>query len=149
LSGILLSDHPERFQEDLEVHVGGVPYVLERVWYHKNQPIFKFRGVDSIGAAEALAGQDVCVPENERFKLPEGEYYYSDLAGCSVFDARAAEAIGTVTGWQNVGGPVLLEVNGGEILIPFARAMFQSIDIENRRIVVELPEGLKDLNKEP
>ena len=144
-----MTDHPERFQQDLTVYIGGAPVVVERVWYHKGQPIFKFRGVDSISAAEALAGQDVCVPESERFELPEGEYYYSDLVGCRVFETDAKEPIGTVTGWQNIGGPVLLEIDGGEILIPYAQAMLESIDLENRRIVVTLPEGLKDLNEEP
>ena len=144
-----LTDHPERFQQDLTVYIGGAAVVVERVWYHKGQPIFKFRGVDSISAAEALAGQDVCVPASERFRLPEGEYYYSDLVGCRVCETDANEPIGTVTGWQNIGGPVLLEIDGGEILIPYAQAMLESIDLENRRIVVRLPEGLKGLNEEP
>lgn len=132
----------------MRVHIGGAPYVVERVWYHKRQPIFKFRDVDSIGAAESLAGQDVCVPQGERFELPDGEYYYSDLIGCRVFEKGASEPVGTVTGWQNTGGPVLLEIDEGEILIPFASAMLKSIDIGGRRIAVDLPEGLKDLNKD-
>jgi ribosomal 30S subunit maturation factor RimM len=45
------------------------------------------------------------------------------------------------------GGPVLLQVKceGRELLIPFASSICQQIDIVQRRIVVDLPEGLKEL----
>jgi 16S rRNA processing protein RimM len=142
-----LTDHPERFQSGQVVYISGARYELEQLWYHKGQPIFKFRGVDSIGDAEKLAGQEVCVPVSERFELPEGEYYYSDLIGCRMVECGSGEMVGTVTGWQECGGaPVLLEVNGGDILVPFAAAILKNIDLAARRIEVDLPEGLKDLN---
>jgi len=37
--------------------------------------------------------------------------------------------------------------DGGELLIPFARAICVEIDVAARRIVVDLPAGLKDLNR--
>ena len=42
----------------------------------------------------------------------------------------------------------LLVVRGasGEILIPFAKKYLRKIDVEGRRIEMELPEGLVDLN---
>ena len=143
-----MCDHPERFHAGQSVYVGESRYELERVWYHKEQPIFKFRGVNSIGEAENLAGKDVCVPASERFELPEGEYYYSDFVGCRMFDCGTGEAVGLVTGWEEAGSQVLLEVNGGSILVPFARAMLKSIDLAARRIEVDLPPGLKDLNSD-
>lgn len=144
---MLLTDHPERFQSGQAVYIGAVEYEIERVWYHKEQPIFKFRGVDSIGEAEKLAGEDVCIPACERLELPEGEYYYSDLIGCRMVECGSGEPVGTVTGWEEAGAaPVLLEVNGGDILVPFAAAILKNIDLAARRIEVQLPEGLKDLN---
>jgi 16S rRNA processing protein RimM len=130
------------------VWIAGAAYDVESVWYHKGQPIFKLRGVDSIGQAEALAGQDVCVPAADRFPLPEGEYYFSDLTGCRMVADRTDVPIGTVTGWRDLGGSVVLEVNGGGILVPFAGAMLRKIDLEKREIRVELPEGLLDLNRD-
>ncbi len=89
----------------------------------------------------------MCVPAGERLELPEGEYYYSDLVGCLMVDCGSGEPVGIVTGWEEAGGaPVLLEVNGGDILVPFAAAILKNIDLAARRIEVELPEGLKDLN---
>jgi ribosomal 30S subunit maturation factor RimM len=55
-------------------------------------------------------------------------------------------SLGRVAAVQEFGGPALLEVEGG-LLIPFARSICLEIDMARRRIVVDLPEGLKDLNR--
>jgi ribosomal 30S subunit maturation factor RimM len=47
---------------------------------------------------------------------------------------------------QETGGSGLLEVEGG-LLIPFVRAICVAIEPEARRIIVQLPEGLKELNQ--
>lgn len=126
--------------------MNGAEYDVENVWRHGDRLVFKFRGVDSISAAEPLSGAEVAIPPEERAALPEGEYYQSDLVGYTVI-TRQGDSIGTVQGWQEYGGPPLLEVNahGREVLIPFARSICVEIDGPNRRIVVELPEGLTDL----
>jgi 16S rRNA processing protein RimM len=108
--------------------------------------IFKFRGVDSISDAEPLAGAEVRVPLSERAPLEPGEFFQSDLVGCEVVDRRTGESLGRVSGWEESGGPGLLVVEGG-LLIPFARAICVEIHTEARRIAVELPEGLKELNR--
>ncbi len=96
--------------------------------------------------AEKLAGGDVEIPFEERASLPEGEYFQTDLVGCSVVTLEGKE-IGVVERWQEYGGPQLLEVKAGdkEILIPFAKSICVEIDVPGRRIVVDLPEGLTDL----
>jgi 16S rRNA processing protein RimM len=147
-----MTDYPERYQGLRRAFVGGTEYAVERVWYHKERPIFKFQGVDSISAAEALAGKDVCVPAEDRLKLPEGEYFFSDLVGCRVVDAASGAQVGTVSGWQEIGpgSPVLLEVDAGgrdPVLVPFASKLLKKIDVKGREIRVELPEGLAELNR--
>lgn len=126
--------------------MNGAEYQVENVWRHGESVVFKFRGVDSISAAEELAGADVTIPLEERAALPDGEYYQTDLVGCAVV-TRQGEPVGTVEGWQEYGGPPLLEVNAGgrELLIPFARSICVAIDIAARKIVVDLPEGLTEL----
>jgi 16S rRNA processing protein RimM len=108
--------------------------------------IFKFQGVDTISDAEPLAGAEVRVPMSQRAPLEPGEFFQSDLVGCEVMDRRTGASLGRVTGWEDSGGPGLLVVEGG-MLIPFARAICVEIHPEAKRIVVELPEGLKDLNR--
>lgn len=121
---------------------------VENVWMHGDQVIFKFKGVDTISDAERLAGADVEIPLEQRAEIPEGEYYQSDLVGCEVVDEQG-RLVGRVTGWQETGGPPLVETtrpDGKELLIPFAKAIFTRIDIERKRIEVALPEGLTTLN---
>ena len=121
---------------------------VERTWIHGEHVIFKFLGVNTISDAERLAGADVSIPLDQRPAASEGEYYRSDLNGCEVFDQNARN-LGTVTGWQETGATPLVEVRtpaGKELLIPFASAIFRSIDVSARRIEVKLPEGLENLN---
>ena len=144
LAAIPLSSHPDRARH---VFVNQGALVVESVWFHKDQVIFKFQGVDSISQAEPLVGADVCVPPSERSALPEGEYYQSDLIGCEVVDA-SGRALGVIEDWQEYGGPALLAIRtpaGGELLIPFAKSICRTIDLAARRIVVDLPEGLEEL----
>ena len=145
VAAIPLTNQPERLTS---VIVNGASMEVERVWMHGEHLIFKFKGVDSITDAERLAGLDVSIPMEQRAVIAEGEYYQSDLVGCDVLD-ETGRPIGTVEGWQETGGPLLVAVrtaSGKELLIPFANSIFTKIDLERRRIVVTLPEGLLDLN---
>jgi 16S rRNA processing protein RimM len=153
VTAVALSGKPERYQALQEVFLfapggpaGGEKYQIETTWFHGGTLIFKLRGVDTISDAEALYGREVCVPASQRAALDEGEYFQSDLIGCDVLDRRTGESIGRVTAWDDGGGSGLLVVNGS-LLVPFARSICVEIDPAAKRIAVELPEGLKDLNR--
>jgi len=143
---------PERYQALEEVWLfggstqAGMPVPLESTWFHGGVLIFKFRGIDSIADAESLAGAEVRIPIEERVPLEPDEFFASDLTGCEVVDRRTGEPLGRVTGWQDAGGSGLLEIDG-DWLIPFARSICVEIDPAAKRVAVELPEGLKDLNR--
>ncbi|MBX5493698.1 MAG: 16S rRNA processing protein RimM [Bryobacteraceae bacterium] len=157
------SSREDRYQELRHVFLfgrdgqplGESPFEVERVWWHQGRLIFKFRGIDTIRDAEPLQGADVCIPLSERPVLPEGEYYQSDIIGCEVFERETEESLGRVTDWLEYGGPVLLQVEEperkghGELLIPLVREICVEIDVAAKRIVVDLPEGLKELNRPP
>jgi 16S rRNA processing protein RimM len=153
VTALALSDKLERYESVREVYLFGpgefgAPrrYQVESTWFHGGTLIFKFRGVDTISDAETLAGAEVRVPMSERAPLEPGEFFQSDLVGCEVVDRRTGKSLGRVTGWQDSGGPGLLVVEGG-LLIPFAQAICVEIHPEAKRIAVELPEGLKELNR--
>ena len=133
------SSHMDRFANLSRVFVGGHEMDIESTWISSAGVVFKFAGIDSISAAEPLAGLDVEIPRSERVELEPGEFYLGDLIGCEVFDR--GELLGAVTGWQELPGQVLLEAGGVEIPYPMVR----KVDLEGRRIDVELPEGLKEL----
>lgn len=138
---------PERFDSLGRVYLfgAGEPAEVESSWFHDGRLVLKFRGVDSISAAEKLSGCEVRIPRSERASLDPGEYFLDDLVGCEVFE-RDGKPLGKVGAFHEYGGPPLLELDGG-MLIPFARAICVEIDPAARRIVVDLPEGLKDLNE--
>jgi len=153
VTALALSDKHERYQSLREVYLFGPGesgraerYEVESTWFHNGTLIFKFRGVDTISDAEPLAGAEVRVPMSERAPLEPDEFFQSDLMGCEVVDRRTGESLGRVSGWEDSGGPGLLVVEGS-LLIPFARAICVEIDPEAKRIAVELPEGLKELNR--
>jgi 16S rRNA processing protein RimM len=147
LTAFSLSTKPERFEDLREVYLfgSGEKYEVEETWFHLRTLIFKFRGVDTISEAEKLIGAEVRIPFAERAPLDPGEYYESDLIGCEVVERGTGESLGRVAALQDGGGAGLLEV--GNLLIPFSKAICVEIDPAAKRITVELPEGLKDLNR--
>jgi 16S rRNA processing protein RimM len=116
------------------------------------QAIFHFEGSDSISDAEKLVGLEVQIPISERMPLPSGSYYITDLVGCEVCDAAGHE-LGRVRDLQFTGegtpGTALLVVDSraGELLIPLAQEICVRVDVNARRVEVNLPEGLRDLNR--
>ena len=124
-----------------------VPVEIENAWPYKDLWVLKLAGVNSIDAAESFRGAELCVATTERGQLPDGEYFRSDLIGCTVVDEHSGERLGRVEGWQQYGGPPLMEVtvNGRDVLIPFVSAICRQVDVEGRRIAVDLPGGLLDL----
>jgi len=148
LTAFPLSGKPERYQalEEVFLFGSGARYEVESTWFHNGTLIFKLRGVDSISEAELLTGAEVRVPLDQRTSLEQGEFFQDDLLGCQVVDRRTGQSLGSVSGWEDGGGAGLLVVEGG-LLIPFARSICVEIDPAAKRIAVELPEGLKDLNR--
>jgi 16S rRNA processing protein RimM len=144
------SDHQERFQNlDRVFLFGNGPagqFEVESVRNVSGSMLFKFRGIDSISDAEPWRGAEVRIPREERLALEPGEFYLSDLIGCEVVERGTGEPLGIVTGWDDCGASGLLQV-GQDLLIPFVKSICVAIDIAGKRIEVELPEGLKDLNR--
>lgn len=152
LTAVPLTSKLDRFEKLTRVYLfgpgaeaGGHPCEVEETWFHDATLIFKFAGIDSISDAERLTGSEVRVPVAERVTLEAGEFFQEDLIGCAVVE-RSGQPVGTVTAFDEGGGPAGLLVVG-DLLIPFAKSICAEIDVAARRIVVDLPPGLKDLNR--
>lgn len=145
LTAVSLSSRPERFARLKNVRLAGdgSSYAVEEVWEHAGALIFKFAGVDSMTDAERLRGAEVQVPRSERIELEKDEYFHSDLIGCEVRDRVSGRVIGRVTGFEEYGGPPLLEIDGGRVLIPFVKALCVDIRPEEKLIRADLPDGLE------
>ncbi len=115
---------------------------VERCFAHKRRFVLKLAGVDSIAEAETLRGAELRIAEAELQLLPEGSYYYHQLAGLRVEDAQGA-VIGVLESVMETGkGTRVLVVRGpqGETLLPFADAFVKSVDLGRGVLVAVRPE---------
>jgi 16S rRNA processing protein RimM len=143
----ILTDFPKRF-EGLD-HVTAVlpdganrELKIEDHWFQNGRLVLKFEGIDSIDDAELLRNADICVPETDSVDLEEGEYFDWQLTGCKVKTVDGQE-IGEVVEMMRPGGTELLVVKGEkEYLIPFATSICTEVDIAERLIIIDPPEGL-------
>jgi 16S rRNA processing protein RimM len=153
LTAASLSSKPERFERLTRVRLlsdtlpAEAMYDVEEVWEHGGGLVFKLAGVDSISEAEKLRGAEVQVPRAERVELEPGEYFHSDLIGCEVRERVSGRVVGKVTDFQEYGGPPLLEVDRGRLLIPFVGAICVDIRPAEKLILVDLPVGLEELSQ--
>ncbi|MBZ5598365.1 MAG: ribosome maturation factor RimM [Acidobacteriia bacterium] len=148
----LHSDVPDRFRPGMRMSAlaedgSRRELKVEELWPHKGHVVLKFAGVDSISDAEALVGCELQVPQAERARLESGWTYVSDLVGCMVFDGN--REIGKLEDVQfGAGEAPLLIVKAGsrEFEIPFAEAYLRSVSVEHKRIEMQLPEGMLEIN---
>jgi 16S rRNA processing protein RimM len=120
---------------------------ISEAWPYRGDWVLKLAGVDSMNDAQRFRGADIWVPLSERASLPDGELFQSDLIGCTVVEEGSGRALGTVQAWHQYGGPPLLgvDVEGREVLIPFVEQVCRTVDLESRKIHVDLPDGLLEL----
>ena len=112
------------------------------------RPVIGLEGFSSIEDVERLAGLDLRVPEEELLPLDAGMYYHHQLIGCAV-ETVAGDRVGDVVRVDGGAAGSLLVVNGGrgEVLIPLATRICVEIDVETKRIRINPPEGLLDVNR--
>ena len=168
----LLTDFPERFDGEARVFLARPGFsgsaedaravAVSGHWLpvgrNHGRIVLTLAGIDSIEKAGELAGLDVLIPSKERVELDEDAEYISDLIGCIVYDGGVQ--VGRVTGVEFPAtadgsrrlpnaAPLLTVLTdaGDEVLIPYVQSFLVSLQPENKRIEMKLPEGLVDLNR--
>ena len=147
------TDFPEeRFRPGAELFIernGAIQALtLTSVRFHRDRPVIGIAGVETMSDAEALAGRELRVPVDRLAPLPGGTFYRHDLIGCRV-ETSAGELVGTV---ENVEGTlsgsrlVVAAASRGEVLIPLVAKICIAVDPAAKRIVIDPPEGLLDVN---
>ena len=100
--------------------------------------------------ADELSGRDLFVPEEALKPLEKGRLYDFELIGCSV-ETKKREFVGVVKDVMAIGESILLAVESEpgpkEILIPLSEDICVEIDTAGKRIVINPPDGLLDLNE--
>lgn len=144
----ILSDVPDRFAVGHELLLRAVGASARTVCVQSSRGrgevlLVRFEGVDSRDQAETLRDALLEVDRHAVPAAPEGAYYEYELAGCTLVDATDGE-LGVVIDVIDDGGGWLLDVDrgGARLLVPFVDAYLGGVDIEARRIEVNLPQGL-------
>ena len=113
---------------------------------HKEFELLSFRGYDSIDKVEPFKGGMLKVAAEDRDPLPEGEYYFHEIIGC-VVQTTDGEEIGTITSILQPGANdvwVVLDRIGKEYYIPYIDEVVKKVDVDEKRVLIEVMEGLLD-----
>jgi 16S rRNA processing protein RimM len=147
------TDFPhERFQPGAELFVerGGKVEALTvtTARFHRERPVIGIAGVETMNDAEALAGHELRVPIDRLAALPADTFYRHDLIGCRV-EMRDGRVVGIVRDVEGTltGSRLVLDGEGGEVLIPLVAAICTEVDAMGKRIVIDPPAGLIEANE--
>ena len=141
----------QRFEKGTELLVTRGNQVVKEVTVesyrtHKNNLLVKFVGIDSIEEAEKLKNLQIKIDSENIGELEENEFYFHEIIGCEVFDENG-KSLGEISEILTPGANdvwVIKSQNGKEILIPYIEDVVKKIDVENKKIDIEVMEGLID-----
>ncbi|HVN49293.1 MAG TPA: ribosome maturation factor RimM [Bacteroidota bacterium] len=146
----LLTDDSERLKLLASVWIGKRE---QAVTEHKvlclrqnvKQGVASVRGVETLEAAEALRDQFIFVSNHEIMQPNAGRYFVDDILGCAMV-AQDGKQIGTIVDVLALPANDLWVVKNGkkEILIPAVKAIVKEVDVKQKRVVIDSPEGLID-----
>jgi 16S rRNA processing protein RimM len=113
---------------------------------HAGRALVKFAEIGTPEEVADLRDWTIEIAESEARKLEENEYFLHDLVGLTLVDAAGRER-GKVVDTEEGAGGVLLNVerDGRRFDVPFAAEICTEIDLANKRIMVNLPEGLDEI----
>jgi 16S rRNA processing protein RimM len=123
-------------------------FEVESLELGRHATFLKLKGIDTLAAADAIAGIEVYIPE-ACFPPPgSGRYYHFQVVGSRVV-TRDGREVGTVAGVMPVGEDSVLVVSRGgrETYVPFAEPILVRVDPSAKEIVIDPPGGLLELNE--
>ncbi len=142
-----LTDDPLRYNllTHLLIEEDGklVEYSIDSVRFHKSFVLIKLSGIETLEDAEKLKNTILKIHRRDAVSLPEGSYFICDLIGIRVHDMNGSE-LGTLKDIINTGSNdvYVVQYKEGELLIPALKSVVKSIDLDQGKMLVDLPEGL-------
>jgi 16S rRNA processing protein RimM len=149
MEGLILAP-PDQNLEEAAPKAPARPIRLRLFRWHQDRPCVAFQDVPDRTAAEALKGWALWMPEAEA-TLESGETFRHQWIGCEVF--LAGNKVGEVlrldpgpAGYDMVVMRDLRPGRTGQREIPYIKDWW-TLDLEHRRMDVDPPEGLLDINQ--
>ncbi len=145
------TDEPELYENMESVFVefnnNLVPFFIENSNLHKNDFLrVRFEDVNNEEEADKILGLPVYLPLKMLPKLTGNKFYFHEVIGFKVEDKRLG-IVGEIQSINDCSAQPLFEVLNGnvEILIPMIDHFLVKIDRDNKKVIMDLPEGLIEM----
>jgi 16S rRNA processing protein RimM len=145
------TDEPELYEDMESVFVefnkNLVPFFIENSNLHKGDFLrVKFEDVDDEAEADSIMGCEIYLPLNMLPKLEGNKFYFHEVIGFEIEDLRLG-IFGKIVSINDTSAQPLFEVINGnvEILVPMIDQFLVKIDRENKKVIMDLPEGLVEM----
>jgi len=119
-------------------------YKIEGVRYPKNgRVVLKLGGCDCISAAQALVNAELAVEQKDLISLPKDTYFHFQILGLQAFTCKG-EYLGQVEQIFPTGSNDVYVVKDGtrECLVPAIEGVVRQVDLDSKKLILKLPEGL-------
>ncbi len=142
------TDNINRFENLKTLYVetkkGLENFEIEEVKYSKNTVLLKLKGIDDINIAEKYRNSYLKISRENAVKLPEDTYFIVDLLDIKVYtdeDIYLGNIIDVYpTGSNDI--YVVKNEEGKQVLLPAIGEVIKKVDIQNKKMVVHLLDGL-------
>jgi 16S rRNA processing protein RimM len=124
-----------------------VPFFIENSNLHKNDFLrTQFEDVNNEEEADRILGCEVYLPLTMLPKLEGNKFYFHEVIGFEIEDQRLG-VFGKIVSINDTSAQPLFEVINGnvEILVPMIDQFLVKIDRENKKVIMNLPEGLVEM----
>ena len=132
----------------IEIHKKNIPFFIEKLSIRSDESLLvKLEDVDNPEKAQEFIGRALYLPVGMLPELEKEAFYFHEIKGYEVIDANKG-SLGTVGDVIEHPLQHLIQILKGEkeILIPLADEIIKKVDKKKRKIWIEAPEGLTDIN---
>ncbi len=143
-------DFPERMASLNGVVIEGKEFAVKSRSRLKQFWLLELEGINNREDAERLVGKEITVPKTQRFPLPQGSYYIDDIIGIDVYEESGRE-LGKIDAVRKTEANdiyIIKTVTEGlprELYFPALRELVKQVSLEEKKMVVILPEGLENI----
>lgn len=142
-----LTDDASRFDKLKEIYIESkdemTKYQIESIKHLKNTVILKLKGIDTMNDSEKLRNLYIKVGRWDAVRLPKDSFFICDIVESDVFDIHG-ELLGKLADVLQTGANdvYIVKDDKREILIPALKTVVKEINLQSKKIIVDLPEGL-------
>ena len=140
-----LTEEPDRFEQDIDFYIGdeNLKVKIDKTRFYRGMVYIKLENYDNINDVLKFKGKYISIDKKNRIELPKDTYYISDLIGMEI--VNKGEIIGVVKDvlLNSTNDIYICETSSKkEFMIPVVKEFVKIVDLEQRKIFVELIEGM-------